>query len=607
MNGIVGTPYKNSVYGIWIARRSARLLLLVLLGLANPSWSDSTDSENSLTVNVNVEGVQEKLLKNVLGHLGINEFHDKTAPSAARVRYLHRSAEKQIQTALQPFGYFRASVKSQLEKTATGWQARYHIELGPAIKVNHLDLRVTGEGKSDAAFQKALAESPLKQGAVLNQEAYEALKKRFQVLASERGYFDAKLEDHQIRVDLPNYTASIVLHYETGDRYQLGEVDFQQPVEWLSPSLLQRYVEIQSGQDYEAADLQQLQGDLSNSNYYKQVEIQADPKSAENHIIPVVVKLQPQKPRKYTFGVGFATDTGARASAAVKGRRINRRGHNYNAGILVSQYKYGLVGEYLIPTGDPRTDAFGLRASYEDEHSDTRNFQAINGGGFYRFRDDLWIKTYALDYRIERFEQNDGHETSRLLIPSVDWTRTFPAELDKRIYAIDGSWLQIRLRGAYEGLISDTSFVQPLVSAKWIHSFRNKNRLIARGSAGTTWVDDFNALPTSLRFFSGGDRTIRGHKFSVIGPLDDRNTVIGGKHLTEVSLEYEFPIKEKWSLATFVDHGDAFNDTPDYKTGVGIGLRWRSPVGPVRIDLGHALEQPPGKNIRLHLTIGPDL
>ncbi|HGG59361.1 MAG TPA: outer membrane protein assembly factor, partial [Gammaproteobacteria bacterium] len=190
---------------------------------------------------------------------------------------------------------------------------------------------------------------------------------------------------------------------------------------------------------------------------------------------------------------------------------------------------------------------------------------------------------------------------------SADWSRTFPPELEKRIYAASGTWLQLRLRGASESLISDTSFVQPLVSGKWIHSFGNLSRVIARGALGATWVDDFSALPTSLRFFSGGDRTIRGYQYSIIGPTDPNDDVTGGKHLTEASLEYEYPIKENWSLALFYDVGDAFNDQPEYKAGVGVGLHWRSPIGPVRIDFGHGLNQPPGDNFRFHLTIGPDL
>jgi len=563
--------------------------------------------EDGTKLYVSVDGVQEKLLDNVLGYLEIQQFHDKTAPSSARVRYMHRSAEKQIQSALQPFGYYRATISSKLEKTPQGWQAHYGINTGPAMTIGSLDLRILGAGRTDPKFKQALAKTTLRKDAILDQAAYEALKKRFQVLASERGYFDAQLKKSQIRIDLANYSAAINLYFDTGERYKLGQTDFKEAHDWIAPELLERFVEIEPGQAYEAADLQQLQGDLSNSDYYKQVEIQASPKSADDLVIPVKVKLQPQKPRKYTFGVGFGTDTGARVSAGVTGRRINRRGHHYNAGILVSQVKYGLAGEYIIPASDPRTDSFGLRASYEDEHSDTRHYKAVNIGGYYKYRDELWLKTYALDYRVERFEVEGNEPTSRLLIPSIDWTRTFPAELDKRIYAAHGTWLQLYLRGAHDAVISDTSFLQPLISAKWIHSFKNRSRVISRATLGTTWVDNFELLPTSLRYFSGGDRTIRGYKYAVIGPLGQNDAVLGGKHLTEVGLEYEVPISEKWSIASFVDYGDAFNDNPEYKTGLGLGLHWRSPIGPVRIDLGHALDQPPGNNLRLHLTIGPDL
>jgi len=265
-----------------------------------------------------------------------------------------------------------------------------------------------------------------------------------------------------------------------------------------------------------------------------------------------------------------------------------------------------VAGEYIIPGNDPRSDAWGLRASWLDEHSDTRNYQAWSVGGYYRYRDGDWIKTYALDNRVERFELGAARPTSQLLMPSAEWTRTLPAELEKRIYVENGAWLRLFVRGGAEALLSDTSFVQPQVSAKWIRSFANHHRLIGRAAAGTTWVDDFDALPTSLRFFTGGDRTVRGYKYAVIGPRQ-ADDVVGGKHLVEASIEYEIPFRQRWSVALFADVGDAFDDQPDYKRGVGIGLHWRSPIGPVRLDFARGLDEPPGKRLSFHLTIGPDL
>ena len=582
------------------------LLALLLMGRIALAEAPAADKDTAVPVAVRISGLEGRLLENVQGFLDIWAFNGKTIRSIARLKYLHRSAAEQIATALRPFGYYRAKVAATLKQTDEGWLAVYQVDPGEPIEVTKLDIRLSGDGQEDAVFQQALDKSPLREGVALDQEAYEALKSRFQVIASERGYFDAKLEKSEIRIDLKKYTAEISLHFDTGKRYRLGEVIFHQDQQWIDDDLLRRYSTIKPGQFYDAGDLQQLQGDLSSSEYFKQVEISVTPESARDHQLPVEVFLKPKKARKYIYGIGYGTDTGVRAKAGITGRRVNRRGHHYTAELLVSEILYGVAGEYIIPGKDPRSDAWGLRASYLDEHSETKNYQAWSLGGYYKYRDDVWLKTYALDYRVERFELGDEKPISQLLIPSAEWTRTLPAELEKRIFATNGAWLRLFVRGGAEALLSDTSFLQPMVSAKWIRSFANRHRLIGRAALGTTWVSDFSALPTSLRFFTGGDRTVRGYKYSVIGPLDGED-VVGGKHLIEASIEYEFPIREKWSIALFADSGDAFDDQPDYKTGVGIGLHWRSPIGPVRLDFARGLEQPVGNKLLLHLTIGPDL
>lgn len=595
----------------------APLLLTLLIGvfshplLAEESKTQEaktrgTDVLMAKTVKVEVTGVEDEQLQNVLGYLPLYTFNNKAAPSPARMRYLHKAADDAVKSALRPFGFYRAELEKTLQQIEGSWIAKYDVTAGERIPVGSLDIQLIGAGLEDPEFIAAINKSPLKLATPFLHSDYEDLKKHFQVLASQRGYFDAKLVKNQIQINLAQYKAHIKLHFKTGKRYKLGEVNFKQDKPWLDDSFLNKYVDIEEGQVYDSSDLQQLQGDLSNTEYYSRVELGVSPENATNLVIPVDVNLVAKKPHKYIFGVGYGTDTGARAKLGINGRRFNSSGHQYNAELLLSQIKYGIAGEYLIPGQDPRSDTYGIRASYEDEHSNNRNYKAINLGGYYKYRDQLWMKTVALDYRIEKYELADDNETSSLLIPSIDWTRTYPSEMEKRIYATSGTWLQLRLRGGHESLLSDTSFVQPQLAAKWIHSFANKSRVITRGALGTTWVDNWDKLPTSLRYFAGGDKSLRGYEYGVIAPSIDGD-VVGGKHLTEISLEYEHPIADKWSIAVFTDIGDAFDEKPDYKSGVGIGLHWVSPIGPVRIDLGHGLNDPPGNKLRLHLTIGPDL
>ena len=583
--------------------RNAALALLLLL--QSPTLLAQTSAD--ATVSVSISGVEDELLSNVRGFLPLYPFDDKEAPSEGRLRYLHGQAEEAIRQALAPYGYYRPTVTTTLELTGDVWEANYAVDPGDPIPIETVDIDVTGEAKTDPEFVDAIETSPLQVNTPLLHENYESLKQRFQVLASQRGYFDAALTQSAIRIDLKKYEATVILHFDSGVRYYLGEVKFEQDKPWLSEEMLGRYSEIEPGQAFLAEDLQQLQGDLSNTEYYDEVTLDVSPENAgADNVIPVIVNLTARNPTRYSFGAGYGTDTGARIKAGVTRRRINEAGHHFTGEALISELRYGIAGDYTIPGSDPRTDAWGLRGSVEDEHSDTSDYTTAKFGGYYRHRDGLWMKTYSLDYLVERYEVSNEDENSKLLIPSVEWTRTFPAELSERIYPTYGTLLQLSVRGASEDVLSDTSFIQPMISGKWIYSFANSTRLIARGAAGTTSVSDFDQLPTSLRFFTGGDKTVRGYSYNVISPTLDGD-VVGGKHLLESSLEYEVPVSEKWSIAAFADVGDAFDDKPDYKTGVGLGIHWRSPIGPVRLDFGHALDEPPGKQLRLHLTIGSDL
>lgn len=585
-------------------------LLLALAGMASESLAQTGK------VTVIFDGLDGELLRNVQGTADIWQFNGKPVPSEAQLRYLHARAIEQSRLALQPFGYYRAEVSGSLTSSESGWQALYKVVAGEQIRLDSVDIKAlaapiptTSDANADefSAFDQARDEAGIAPGQALNQQVYDSLKQNWQTLAARLGYFDAEFLQSQIRINLKAYKASIVLHYQLGERYQFGEVSFDEDRGWIKGGLLSKYTDIVSGDYFDASDLQQLQSDLSSSEYYSDVQIRASPDDAVDRVIPIQVSLVHQNPRRYIFGVGYGTDTGARVKLGLTGRRINKRGHRINGEAQVSEIGSGIAAEYTIPTGDPRTDSYGLRASYQQEDSESRKFNSFTLGGNYKQRDGLWFKTYALDYQLEEFELEDQTPRTRLLIPSVEWTRTYPAELEKRINVIDGTWLLLRLRGGSQAVLSDTSFVQAAVFAKWIRSFAGNRRLIVRGGAGTTWVDNFDKVPASLRFYTGGDRTVRGYDYEVIGPLGADNEVAGGRQLLESSIEYEVPIKPRWSLAAFVDTGDAFDDEPELRSGVGLGVRWQSPIGPVRIDLGRSLNNPGRGNTRLHLSIGPDL
>jgi translocation and assembly module TamA len=319
--------------------------------------------------------------------------------------------------------------------------------------------------------------------------------------------------------------------------------------------------------------------------------------------IPVIVKLTPRKDHRYDFGVGYGTDTGARAKVGWRMPRVNRRGHRIDSEVEVSQIGYRVGANYRVPVYNPRTDQLVYSISEEKENTDSNDsLLRIVGISLNHNRGD-WREILSLNYQSEKYEVADDSGTSSLLIPGISWSRIWGPDF---INVIDGLRFDIGLRGADDNLLSDTDFAQLRGGVKFILSYDARNRLLLRGNFGTTETSSFEQLPSSIRFFAGGSQSVRGYAYESLGPENDEGDVVGGRHLLTGSVEFEHYFADNWGAAIFLDAGNAIDNlSDDLEQGAGFGLRWKSPIGPVRIDLANSISR--GKNWRLHVSIGPDL
>ena len=262
-----------------------------------------------------------------------------------------------------------------------------------------------------------------------------------------------------------------------------------------------------------------------------------------------------------------------------------------------------LAAEYLIPGNDPRLEQYSIhsRADYEDSTTVENRLFLIGVGQKLQAGD--WQRLTALDWQIERFRYFDTPADIMLLIPSVTFSRS---TVDDSLRVYRGERLSLQLRGALEPILSDNTFFQVTAGVKEVWPLGKDMRLLARFDAGTTWTSDPEQLPSSVRYYAGGDTSIRGYEYQSIGPRNDRDKVIGGRHMLVGSIELEHRVVGDWSVAAFVDAGDAFERSPSMKLGAGIGVRWTSPIGPIRLDLAHGFDEP-GDAFRIHFTLGPDL
>ncbi len=521
-----------------------------------------------------------------------------------RVERLYRNADEQIGNALEALGHYRFEIEKSISFDAADcWSASFEVRPGQPVHIRDVAVVIDGEAGDDPDITVGASAIRPAPGDVLNHGNYERYKRSILSGLSLLGYFDAKLVDNSVLVDESLEYADVRLRVESGPRYHFGEIEFSDGI--LEPELLARYPGFRKGDAFDAGAIAKLHESLSGGGYFASVSIRAEPVEGGGRDVPVFVTLTPARRRVYTVGAGYATDTGIQGRLGYTNRRRNDKGHQFDARLFLSQVDSELTGTYRWPRGKPDAEWAEVYGGFLRKRTDTSDSDKTTLGiRVTRNRSRNWLETPYLDFTNEDFVIGNQEGSSRLIIPGITWETTVGREL-RRVPS--GHRISFDLRGALDKLGSDTSFAQATASAKWITSLGGATRLLARADLGATAKRALEELPATVRFFAGGDTSVRGYGFETIGPLDDDGNVTGGAHLIVLSLEADWLIAENWAIAAFADSGSAFNNSnPDFKTGLGLGIRWYSPVGPIRIDIAHPLDDPE-QDYRLHLTLGPDL
>jgi translocation and assembly module TamA len=577
--------------------RVALVLPATLLWLI-PAWG--------LELRVNIEGVDGDLEKNVEAFLQI--YREREAPEmrVARLRRLHGRAPEQIREALQPFGYYQVEIDSALsrdEGAQSAWVATYRIDPGEQVVIGDVDYVLAGEAVDDVDFPQIFG---LLEGTALTHAQWEAAKDELLFAAAERGYLDARLEHSRIVVDPDRNTADVEVRFDSGSRYYFGPVRFRQDM--LRPEYLRRFVGLEAGAPYNQSAVLRLQTSLLDTDYFSRVEMvpmleEADP---ETHIVPLEVHISPNERDKYRAGIGFATDIGPKLTLDWTRRWVNRRGHRAKAELVLAPKYQSVLGEYWVPLKKPATEHIRFKAEVYHLETDTRIEDVASLDVAHSVQHRGWRRDIGVEYSFEDYDIADEQNDLNELVPYIEFSRTVT---DNPLYTARGYRLKFGLRGTLEYVGSTANYVSATASGKWIRAFADDYRFLTRADLGVTWADSIDDVPGSRRFFAGGDQSIRAYGFDDLGPRDPvTGDVIGGRYLAVGSLELERRIKGNWSGAVFYDFGNAFDPDLDneFKHSVGIGGRWRSPIGQVRLDLGVGIESG-DTPVKLHLIIGPDL
>lgn len=576
---------------------SLRLSVLCLLLLA------TLQSVHAAQVRIEIEGVADEQRDAILASLRLQQ-HVERDVSVVQIRRLFESADDEIRAALEPFGYYEPRVERRLESDAEeNFLATFVISLGEPVRVREATIEVNGPAAGQPSVVEAIAAFRPMIGEPLDHGLYEASKNAIDTALRSRGFLDAELQEHRVEVTRAAQSATVNLRWEGGERYRFGEVRFAEAQ--FPESFLQRYIPWQEDEPYSEEQLIFMQQRLVDADYFASVAVQPALEERSDGQVPVDVLLIPAKRSVYSASAYMSTDSGPGVRLGFERRWLNRRGHKFNADIDYSQRLQAFTTGYQIPRPGPNNRSFNFGAGYRDEETDTSTSRTLRLAAN---ETRLWhgyTRTLGLQFLSGDFEIADERGSSDLLFAEAMLTRK---RADDAYFPRRGVYVNYGLRVAQEGLVADTSFAQLRAEAKWIRPAGDNGRWIARAAAGAMTVDDFNALPPELRFFAGGDRSVRGFDYQAIGETNATGGVIGGRYLAVASAEYEHYFGGNWGAAAFVDAGDAFNSELSTNVGAGIGLRWKSPVGLLRVDLAVPvvtdLEE---SGLRVHIVIGPDL
>jgi translocation and assembly module TamA len=563
--------------------------LVVLL-----SWPVSAQ-----TTSIKLVGVKGALKDNI--NLYIATVSLEQSPSSYR---LQAQLEQEISTALQALGYYHSRINFTVDND-NKQKLIITVSAGEPVKITITDIQLSGEAQQDPDFLALLNSHAPKVGDALHHGRYDNLKSALNSLALRKGYFDAKFNQNKLEISPSRNEAYLRLHFASGQRYKFGKVTFD--TEQIDAKRLHSLVPFTPGTPYQASLLGKFNQDLSATGWFSSILVEADADNVQQHVIPLQVNLEAKKRNIIETGIGYSDDVGPRFQLNWQKPWLNSAGHSLTSKLQVSQVEQTIEAGYKIPLESVSTDFYQIQFGLKNkDNKDTQSRESNLVFERHWLLDSGWYRTASLRWLTEDYVQADSTGNSNLIMPGISYSRSKSVQAKSRM-PTSASRLLISMEVSDPAWLSDLSFIRLRSRVGWITTLSSKHRFVTRADAGAVLFEQVDNLSPSLRFFAGGVDNLRGYSYESVSPRDADGQLIGGRYMATASLEYQYNVKQNWWLATFFDYGSAWNDSPDWKSGVGVGIRWASPVGPIRLDFAFGLDKGNENAFQLHFSLGPEI
>ncbi|EGQ8088042.1 outer membrane protein assembly factor [Vibrio vulnificus] len=543
-----------------------------------------------LAAEFTVQGLSKPLERNL-------EYHLMPLANTSANDIPVSQLSKLVRSALNPYGYYHSKLSVQREPNDL---IVLDVELGEVVLVAKSNIVVSGEASNDEDFLGLVNQAQLKQGQPLLHSEYDTLKRNLTSLAQKKGYLDGRFIESSLEVIPSMNQANVNLHFSSGSRYQFGSLSV--PTSGIEPARIEIMRTFERGDDFDTLKLNQYQANLSETNWFRSVIVKADFDGISNNLeVPIEVIAEPNARNIVQVGGGYSTDLGLRASLNWTKPWYNTRGHSFETQAYASKAEQSLLLGYKIPTQNVLTDYYGIQ--FESKHVDYRDTSSFSNDLSFEKHwqlDSDWQSTMHVRYLQERYQQASENNDSQMLLPGVTFSL-----LDRK-----NDQLEIKHRHVYSLEYSDPNFfsdsrllrIEGNSVLSW--DISEKHKFHFRSNVGINVADALSDIPSSLRFFAGGDGNLRGYGYESISPRDENGDLTGARYMFTAGLEYQYQVYHQLWLGAFYDVGDAFNDSVDWKSGTGLSLIWNSKYVPVKVDFAYGLDAPQGDQFRVHFSLG---
>ncbi|WP_353234552.1 BamA/TamA family outer membrane protein [Diaphorobacter ruginosibacter] len=612
-------------------------------GLLSPKEDGQADSASAAAAAANgkpaftLEVEAPKEVRELLQrHLELRRFQHQADLQRRELTRLLGATNANVRDLIGTMGYFSPTVTVEVRETPDSEEAprmvTVKVEPGPQTTIRQSEVRFSGVNKDDPGGQ-AQRESirdnwPLKPGEHFSQSQWSSAKSGGLKVLQARRYPMARIDSSLADVDADLNEANVSIAYDPGAAYTFGPLIIEGTKRY-DPVGLARIARLPEGQEYDQNAMLDTQQRLVGSGYFDSVFLtladtpdtepgDSDQKQEEARArqgasvtSPVIAKVREARLQKWVFGVGASTDTGPRLSIdhihndvpglhwrAVTRLQLDRKNPLISTQLTAlpgEDYWRNFVGAKLErePVGDFNVNSVQLRAGR------TRAEENIN-------------RTYYLQYDWAKTQGAGSPPASSSLLANYGWTGRY---FDNNILPTSGYGLGWEAGIGTTLTPQRTPFTRVLGRAIMLvpiggidEETQRRSRLQLRAWGGAINAKANADLPMTLMFLAGGDNSIRGYGYQTIGARTDNGKVIGGRYLLAGSAEWQRPIAIRgntrdFEQAVFIDAGTVGDDAGSMyaRVGVGTGIRWRSPVGPVQVDVAYGLQE---HQLRLHLRLG---